>query len=115
MNKRKGNLMFIAIIVVVIVIIVIITMVRGNGSLDDETMQCIADNSLLIVSKTCSHCANQISILGDSKDLFNIVYIDENRSVLDEYGITGVPAWVINNEVYEGVRSIDKLKELTGC
>ena len=115
MNKTKGNLMFIATIIAVIVVIVIITMVRGNNNVDDETMQCIAENSLLVVSKTCSHCANQLSILGDSKELFNMVYIDEDRSIFDEYGIIGVPAWVINNEVYEGVRSIDKLKELTGC
>lgn len=112
---NKGTKVLIILTAIVIGIILIISYLKDGGNSDNEMMKCIANNSLLIVSKTCSHCANQLKILGDSKDKFEIIYIDEAPEVIDQYGITGVPAWVINGRVYSGVKSINGLKKLTGC
>jgi len=112
---KKDTLILVIIVVIVIAIILGINYVKGNGNYSDETMQCIADNSILIVSKTCSHCINQKNILGDSLDLFELIYIDENPEVLEQYDVKVVPTWIINNEKITGVQSIEELKELTGC
>src|SRR3989344_5185110 len=112
---KKDTLILVIIVVIVIAIILGINYVKGNGNYSDETMQCIADNSILIVSKTCSHCADQRRILEDYESLFNIIFIDENTEVLEQYDITAVPTWIIDNEKITGVQSVEKLKELTGC
>jgi len=112
---RKDRIILITLMIVVIAIILGINYVRGNGNHDSKTIQCIADNSILIVSKTCSHCADQRRILGDSESLFNVISIDEHPEVLEQYEITAVPTWIINDNKVTGVQSIEKLKELTGC
>jgi len=112
---KKDTKVLIILVAIVVVAIVAINYVKTEEGYDNPTMQCIADNSMLIASKTCGHCVNQVKILGNDGDIFNIVYIDEDPSVLDRYDIRGVPAWVINEEIYEGVHSMEELKQLTGC
>jgi len=102
-------------IVLIIGIILFINSVRANGNHEENIMKCIADNSLLIVSKTCGHCAHQIEILEDSKDYFEIVYLDKNPDLLEKYNLAGVPTWIINEKTEVGFHSIEKLKKLTGC
>ena len=112
---KKETLTLIIIIAIVVAIILGIKYIKGNGNHDNQTMQCIADKSILIVSKTCSHCAEQRRILGDYESLFNIIFIDENPEVLEQYDIKSVPTWIIDNEKTVGVQSIEELKKLTGC
>lgn len=113
--KLKEMMFVVGLIVVIIGVIVGINYLKPNGDLDEETMQCIADNSKLIVSKTCGHCATQKDMLGEHLDKFDLLYVDENPGLWDEYNLKGVPTWVIGENTYSGVQSIDKLKELTGC
>jgi hypothetical protein len=112
---EKGTKILIGLVIIVIVIIWVINSVMDNGEVDSETMQCISDNSLLIVSKTCGHCVTQLKILGDNKDFFNLIYVDENPEVFDQYGLVGVPAWIIDEKIYYGVQSFSDLKQLTEC
>lgn len=114
-NMKKDNKIFIGIIIVVIIIISIIMFVRGNTDLDDVTAKCISENSILVVSKTCSHCAQQKRILGDHLETFNVNDITDSQELIDKYNIQVVPTWIINNKVHTGVKSINDLKELTGC
>lgn len=112
---RKENVFLIATIIIIIAIIFAIYSVRGNGNHNQETMQCIANNSMLFVSKTCGHCASQKQILGDDLNLFQVYDIHNESELANQYGITRIPTWVINNQKYEGVYSISQLKKLTGC
>jgi hypothetical protein len=32
-----------------------------------------------------------------------------------DLGVTHVPTWIINSQSYEGVHSVEQLKNLTGC
>ena len=112
---EKGTKILIILVVVVIGIILVINYINDDGDYDAETMQCIADNSMLIASKTCSHCIEQKIILGDDYGIFNVVYVGEYPGIFDEYNLRGVPAWIINNDIYYGPQEVSKLKQLTGC
>lgn len=113
MKKERKTLLLL--IMIIVTVILIITHIKGNGNYDEKTIACIAKNSKLIVSKTCSHCATQLSIIKDYKDEFNITYIDKDPSVLNKYNLKGVPSWIVNEKVYEGVKTIEELKEITKC
>jgi len=112
---KKENITLIIIALVIVGIILIINYMTNAQSVDEKTMQCIANNSFLIVSKTCGHCANQEAILEEHLDKFELLYVEDDPTLFDKYNIRGVPAWIINDESYVGVRSIKQLKDLTGC
>lgn len=112
---KKDKIVLIVLVAIVIGIVIAIDYVQSNGNHSQTTIQCISDNSILIVSKTCGHCANQIEILEDYKDEFEILYVDDDPTLLERYNLRGVPSWIIDNQTYTGVRSIESLKELTGC
>jgi len=82
---------------------------------DAETVNCIAGNSTVYVSATCTVCAAQKEIFGDQfKNLNSVDCTEEQQKCLD-MGISHVPTWVINGEKMVGLKSIEELKGLTGC
>jgi len=86
---------------------------KSHPDVDKETAQCIGKNSLLYVQLGCSHCKDQEQIFGNNYQYLNVV---DCFFELEKCGdITHTPTWIINNQKYEGVQNIDKLKELTGC
>jgi hypothetical protein len=114
MNKKGIIDTRIILIIIVIAGIISVTMsIRSNGQwISEETALCVSNKSTLVVSKTCGHCVEQKRILGRHLDKFEI---EEGYDVLIKYNLYGVPAWIINDQVYYGVRSWNELKEITGC
>lgn len=115
---KKEILTSALLVIIVIGTIILINYIRATDSVvqnDEETIKCIAKNSTLVVSKTCGHCANQKQILGKYIDLFTLYEASESPEILQKYSITGVPTWIINEKAYTGVKTIEELKELTGC
>jgi len=114
---KKENKTLIVIIIIVIAIIATIYVLKDAQEeiLTQEEMQCIADNSKLIVSKTCSHCATQKQMLGNNLGLFELIEVSENPEVWEQYDLIGVPTWIIDEKTYPGVRELDELKEITNC
>jgi len=112
---KKDKIILAILIMTVIGIIITITLANQPKNTDEQTMQCIAENSKLIVSKTCGHCAHQKEILGDHLNKFTLLSVDENPGLYEEYNLIGVPTWIINENTYPGLKSIEQLKELTGC
>ena len=112
--KKKEIWTYAILVFLVILIILIIQYIKAENH-DQETFLCIAENSLLISSDTCSHCATQIAMFGDYKDNLNILKVNEDPTLWDTYDLLGTPTWIINNQTYAGVRSIKELAELTGC
>jgi len=111
---KKQSLIFWIIVLIVIVIIAFLTL-KNNNSVTAEQAECISSKSLIYVSRTCSHCAEQKIILGKYYDLFNIIdCIDEEEKCI-QAEITGFPTWFINGKEYKGVQSWKKLKSITGC
>ena len=117
-SKAKRNVILLMVIVAIILAILIINYFKGLSNGQDAELKCIAENSLLYVSKTCSHCAQQKSILGEGIKYFNMTDCLESAEKTEycaENNITSVPSWIINNTKYTGVKSIGELKSLTGC
>jgi len=116
-KKSKKPILFVAIIIILLIIIGVLLLkyLPKESNLDHDVMSCIGSNSLLVASKGCGYCHNQIEMLGDNKDDFNIIYCDEDEQFCIDNQIAGVPTWIINEEKFVGVRTIDELKELTNC
>lgn len=112
----KQILLMVSIVLIITFIILLVYHIKDEEQLiDKKDVYCIAENSQLVVSKTCSHCANQKIILGEYIDLFKLIEISENQTILEEYNINSVPTWIIHNKTYVGVKSLNELKNITGC
>ena len=112
---KKETKVYLVLAAIIIAIILGIYWAKGNGNADEKVMQCIADNSQLIVKEGCPACAAQENIIKENIDKFNITDCSVDSQKCIDLGITRIPTWIINGEKYEGVQSIEKLKELTGC
>jgi len=113
-SKKKTNIIMLSLVILVMVIIFGILYLK-NSNLEENTMKCIAEKSFIYDSKTCTACAYQKTLLGDYVGFFDFRDISEHPEAFTEYNIPGTPSWIINDEVYAGARSIEQLKEITGC
>lgn len=112
---KKDTSTIIILILIVIAIISLIYFVKSNGNTDEKVMKCIAEKSRIIISPTCGYCAKQKQDLGEYIDYFEFIDISKNPEILQEYSIKGTPSWIINEQVYSGYQTIEKLKQITGC
>jgi hypothetical protein len=108
-KRQLTNLIFVLIFVLILLGFFIYT----NKDVEEETAKCIGDNSLLYIQEGCSHCETQENMFGENFKYINTV--DCTITPQDCSGIIGTPSWKIDGELYSGVQSIKRLKELTGC
>jgi len=101
--------------IIVISIILIINYLKTNNNGDQNTIQCIAQNSQLFLKEGCPACASQKNVLGNNLNKFDIIDCTIEPRKCSEFEITRIPTWIIKREKYIGVHSIEELKELTGC
>jgi len=84
----------------------------------EEVAKYIGEHSVLYVLPTCSHCKDQEDLFGANVKYLNIVdcsKIENRQKCIDALGIGGrFPTWIINGVKYEGKKTIEELKELTG-
>ena len=117
--KKKGQSIPINILTIVIVVIIIFLIINYYNKPKQETPEavakCIGEKSILYVQIGCSHCKDQEDTFGDNLKYLNIIDCFYEKDKCIEKEITGTPTWIINGEKMEGVQSIEKLKELTGC
>ena len=113
-NKRN-NLILVIIFIVVVLIVGLITYFQNSNNLTEKDFKCISEKSELYVSRTCSHCADQEKLLGNYLSYFNITDCLDNIKVCANLEINQVPTWVINNQTYVGVKTLNELKKLAGC
>jgi len=99
-------------IILGVIILSTIILSRGNG-VSQQTATCIGQNSELYVQLGCNACKTQEEMFGENKKYLNIIDCWFERNKCGE--ITHTPTWIIQGKRYEGVQSIEKLKELTGC
>jgi len=111
--KRKviNAITFLVIFGVVILAAFLINKPANETS--DEIAKCIGENSVLYTQLGCSACKAQEDLFGESYEYLNKIDCFYEREKCSE--ITATPTWIINNEKYVGVQSIEKLQELTGC
>ncbi|MBS3094300.1 hypothetical protein J4474_01410 [Candidatus Pacearchaeota archaeon] len=110
MNKKY----WIAGIIVIIALGIYFFSLKSNPSVPEELAKCLGGNSTLYTKTNCYYCEKQKEIFGDSYAFLHVLNFDTWEEIA-KYNITETPTWVINNQKYSGVQSIEKLKELTGC
>ncbi|MBR9706228.1 thioredoxin family protein [Candidatus Pacearchaeota archaeon] len=118
--KKNEKTTYIILVAIVILIIVVVNIVKNNNaSITIEELKCIAEKSKLILSSTCSHCIEQKRILKSIDSNYtaylDLIYVDEHPEVFEEYDITGVPTWIINEKTYSGVHQPKELKKIADC
>lgn len=113
--NKKNFFITLGIIVGVFLIVFVVLYVKSLNypNPPEELVECIANNSILYIQKGCHYCEIQEQKFGKDKDLLNIVdcFYEENKCL----NITATPTWIINGKMYEGVFSIEELKDMTGC
>jgi hypothetical protein len=82
----------------------------------EEIAKCIGENSVLYTQLGCHYCEIQKDMFGDNYKSLNVVdCFYEHERCLKEIEKIATPSWKIDEKVYLGVQSIERLKELTGC
>jgi predicted thioredoxin/glutaredoxin len=104
-------------IVAIILAIYLVSNGANKYTPEPKVAICIAMKSELYISKTCSHCQQQINILNfkNYSSFFKMVDCIQDQQICLDKSIFKVPIWVIANKTYEGVKSWEELKNLTGC
>ncbi len=111
---KKSNLITILIIVAVLVIAYFV-LSKSPVPTDEELVKCIGENSMLYVKLGCHACEVQEEMFGENLEHLNIIDCFYDMESCVEAEIEATPTWIIDGEKHVGVKSIEKLKELTGC
>jgi glutaredoxin len=119
MNKNK--IVTISVILIILLLALGIIYFKGTGAAmqnipSEEIAKWIGEHSTLYVQTGCSHCITQENLFGENKKYLTIVDCitsAENKQMCINAGIEGTPTWIINGQKYEGIQTIEKLKELT--
>jgi len=118
MNKRINILITILVILAVAGISFFIISSKSTGAAvtdnSAEVAKYIGEHSVLYVQTGCSHCETQKALFGEDYQYLTVVDCLEDSQTCVLNNIEGTPTWEINGKLYEGVQSIEKLKELTG-
>lgn len=101
-------------IIFILILVILISGCNGN-SIDEKLTKCISEKSVIYISNGCIACAKQESLFGENFKELNVIDCAIESEKCREIDITKVPTWLINEKKYEGVQSIEELKELTGC
>ena len=81
----------------------------------EEIAKCIGENSVLYVKEGCVACIKQEQKFGENIKYLTIIDCAKTIGPCLDVGLTVTPTWVIGGQKYEGVHTIDELKQLTGC
>jgi len=112
MDAKNRNVI-IAIVVIILIVALFLFLGRDKSLVTEQDAKCIGENSVLYFLPTCTACQRQEAMFGDN--LKYLTLVDCSATPGQCPNISHVPTWEINNQFYEGVQSIAKLKELTGC
>jgi len=110
MNKRNWTTI---IVILAVIILAVIIMSRPGSVTPQDVAECIGENSELYIQLGCHACETQEEMFGENYKYLNVIdcFFEKEKCS----GIRVTPTWIIDGEKYEGVQSIEKLKELTVC
>ncbi|MEK6906069.1 MAG: thioredoxin domain-containing protein [Nanoarchaeota archaeon] len=109
----KKNNYITLIIIIAIIILTYFIIQRDEPTTSEETAKCIGQNSVLYVQLGCIHCKEQEDMFGNNTKYLNMIDCFYEKEKCKE--IMATPTWIIKGEKYDGLQSIEKLKELTDC
>ena len=102
------------IILVIILISAIVLELGEDNNVSKSVAKCIGERSTVYVQLGCHWCEKQEKLFGENYKYINSIdcYYEKDPKCLQ---IQGTPTWVINNQDYPGMKSIQELKTLTNC
>ena len=109
----EKKLIFLGIIILAVLGLIIFTSLQTTAL--DSDIQCIKENAKLYVQTGCPACDKQKQVLGEDYESLNPIDCKYENQKCSDAGIRAIPTWIINNEQYTGVRTIEQIKELTSC
>ena len=115
--KKSVERFITALVIIAILIFSIFIILNKPVQAQSDVAKCIGQNSLLYTQTGCSHCKDQEDLFGNNTQYLNIIDClqDNNMQKCISANIEGTPTWIIKNQSYVGVQTIQRLKELTGC
>ena len=102
-------------ILAVIAIAIFILKPTNGSNTSEELAKCIGQSTVLYTQLGCHACKTQEEMFGETYQYLTVVDCFVDRELCLNKNIKGTPSWGINNKIYIGVKSLEKLKELTGC
>lgn len=126
MVERKNsfylNKKFLLIVAISLFFIIGLLFFNGRKNSNEYTLkdfnQCLADNGIVIYgSEWCPACNLLVETLGGYEKV-GAVYVEcikEQERCQRETKTDYIPEIQINGEVYEGLKSLNSLAEMTGC
>jgi len=111
--KKNTKLIITIIVILAIVVLALLILNKPSSEVTKEFAQCLGNNSILYVQLGCHACKIQEDMFGDTYQYLTTIDCFYERDKCS--GIEFTPTWVIKEESYTGIQSIEKLKELTGC
>ena len=113
--KPKTKLWIITWGIIVLVLFVVLSSLWPKIFLseDEKTVKCISEKTILYVETGSLYSDTQEKIFGKSLTLLKIIdcFYEPEKCV----GIQTTPSWRINGKLYSGMKTLEELKELTGC
>ena len=78
--------------------------------------QCLTEQGIVFYGAYwCPHCKTQKELFGDDIKFINYFECEDDKQTCIDEGVKAYPTWKIKGELYEGVRSLKELSELSSC
>ena len=100
-------------VIIFVIILAVILLTRSHPETSEEIAKCIGKNAKLYTQLGCSACKAQEEMFKDNYQYLTVIDCWFERDKCGEIEYT--PTWIINEEEYVGVQSIEELQNLTGC
>jgi len=113
-NKTKSTITTI-LIILVISIVAILALSKKPIETDQDVAKCIGSKAILYTQLGCHACEAQEDLFGSNYEYLNVIDCWYDHQPCIDENITATPTWIIKNEKFVGVQTIEKLQELTGC
>lgn len=121
MSKEIQNKLVLSIIIIVVIGMFFFFSnmnqigITGSTTEIDKLSICLNKNSIMYGSDSCPYCIKQKELFGDSFKYIKYIDCLKNREACLNADIKAFPTWVINGKSYEGLKTLQELKELSGC
>ena len=121
-SKKTITYSIIGVVIVIFAIGIFMLSSRdsGPGPYDDFADCLTAEGMTMYGAYWCPHCADQKKLFGSS--VKKMPYVEcaadgknAQRDLCVAKGVTSYPTWIMGNDVYNGVLTLQRLAEITGC
>ncbi len=78
--------------------------------------KCLTENgATLFIENNCPVCDEQKRIFSSSSKYLNFIDCSENKEYCKSAGIYSYPTWIIHDQLFVDIHSLEDLKLIAGC